>query len=165
MEWVKSSLLWCCPALCTAHFPQRWGSTTAPPGVGAPWCSQWRAHQRVWSGSRHSSPEPLPQNHQNTTKIEPRCHCHLLVLQPRSPRRPRGMRGCVNAKGILQLFIGKILVQIFTTTKIHDKNTKHRSQTESQYQQLINTMRYFSIRLILYTVTRDDQGTRYRTLR
>lgn len=133
------------------------GQHSGPSRTGAPRCSQWRASERVLSSSRQTSPEPLPQNHHNwnRTKIKSCCHCYLLVLQPRSPRRPRGMRGCVNAeKGYFSSLLERFVVQIFTTTKIHDKNTKHRSQTESQYQQLINTMRYFSISLIFYTVTR-----------
>jgi len=56
---------------------------------------------------------------------------YLLVLQTRSIRKLKLMRVVLTRKGILQLFIGKICYTNSTTTKIHDKNTKHRSQTIS----------------------------------
>lgn len=94
-----------------------------------------------------------PQLKQNKTKVM------LSLLPPGSATTVTTSTerdgGCVNAeKGYFSSLLERFVVQIFTTTKIHDKNTKHRSQTESQYQQLINTMRYFSNRLIFYTVTR-----------
>lgn len=145
MGWVKSSLLWCCSALCTAHIAQGWEPLTVK--------SLRASSERLQANQPRAPSSKPPQLKVNKTKAM------LSLLPPGSATTVTTSTerdgGCVNAeKGYFSSLLERFVVQIFTTTKIHDKNTKHRSQTESQYQQLINTMRYFSISLIFYTVTR-----------
>lgn len=131
MEWVKSSLPWCCSALCTAHIPQPW-KAPRPLRRGSPAAltvkSSRASFEQLQAKQPRAPSSKPPQLKQNKTEVT------LSLLPPgsattvsTSTERDAGL--CGRGKGILQLFIGKISLYKFSpplryTIKI--QNTGHR---------------------------------------